>query len=46
MLGAQRERRSLRVGMRDGRAVRPEERAVHRKGRAENAEEREEPRDE
>jgi hypothetical protein len=39
MLGARRERRSLRVGMRDGCAVRPEERAVHRKEGAEDAEE-------
>jgi hypothetical protein len=46
MLGARRERRSLRVGMRDGRAVRPEERAVHRKEWTEDAEEREEHRDE
>jgi hypothetical protein len=32
MLGARRVRRSLRVGMPDERAARPEERAVHRKG--------------
>jgi hypothetical protein len=45
MLGARRERRSPRVGIRDGRAVRPEERAVHGTGWAEDAEKREEHRD-